>query len=1093
MILLRYIYLLLLGIIVPGCQSLDENTNDPLFTRMHPRDSHVTFNNRNEEDQNNHVLAYEYFYNGGGVALGDINNDGLTDIYFTSNQGENKLYLNKGGFIFEDITERAGVSCVEGWKTGVAMVDINGDGYLDIYVSRSAANQPDGRSNILYINNKDLTFTDKAPVYGLNDNSYSTHAAFFDFDRDGDLDVLLLNHSLLKISNSFDIADGNTTKRTEYVGNRFYKNDNGRFRDVSDSVGIYGPASNYGLGVSYADINNDGWLDVYASNDYTGRDKLLLNQRGTFRDATESMLTQISQFSMGVDVADVNNDGFDDIISLDMLPEDNKRQKELFWPDRYDLYNIMVKSGLHHQYMRNMLHFNNGNGTFSEAGQFAGISNTDWSWAALFGDYDLDGFQDLFITNGYKRDYTNIDFLKYKSALMLKARRGEKIEKVEDVLAKMPSNIPHDYMFRNIDGQSFSDQSETWGFWEKTITNGAAYGDLDNDGDLDLVTNRLDDVAGIYRNNADRSKYQYLKVTLAGNDKNTFGLGSVITVYIKGRALKRTLCPYRGFQSSMEPALFFGLGEHTTVDSLHVRWPRGEVQTLRNIPANETLAVYQKDAHVEEKVAANRQPLFRKVSEVVNFKHTENDFVDFKVQLLLPHAFSTEGPAMATADVNNDGLQDLYVGGAKGQAGKLFIQDKRGSYSEKDHDLFGIHAGSEATDAVFFDMDADGDQDLYVVSGGYEFKVNDPLLQDYLYRNDGRGNFTNVSLPSFNISGSCVRPADIDNDGDLDLFVGGRVVPGRFPETPSSVVLQNDGEGNFTIQTQAIAPELEYAGMVTDAVWMDLNQDQRQDLILAGEWMPVMVFLNESGRLRNRSAQFFREKTEGWWNCILSVDVDNDGRDDLIAGNYGLNNQFKPSVLRPMTMYYGDFDRNGSLDPLINYFIGERSYPAPTRDEITEQVPLFKKRFPDYASYATATITNILNEEEMKDAAVLTAYRFETTFFHNQGDHFAVRPLPHQVQFAPVMDIRQADVDNDGNIDLIMGGNISKMSSRFGKASGSFTTVLLGDGKGIFTLLSALESGLCVRPDVRKILRDKNRLIVATNNDSVMVYELNRH
>lgn len=1087
-----YVILIVVGVLVIGCRPSSDEKVDQLFTRMPSDITNVIFVNRNQENEQEHVLKYEYFYNGGGVALGDINNDGLLDIYLTANQDENKLYLNRGNFVFEDITEKAGVSCPGGWKTGVAMVDINGDGYLDIYVSRSAGQHPMDRENVLYINNNDLTFTDRAPEHGLNDDSYSTHAAFFDFDRDGDLDAFTLNHSLLRISNSFDISMANTTQRTRFVGNRFFINDNGIFRDVSDSVGVYGPASNYGLGVAFADINNDGWLDVYASNDYTGRDKLLINQKGIFKDVTDSLLTQISQFSMGVDMADVNNDGFDDIISLDMLPEGNKRQKELFWPDRYDLYDRMVKSGLHHQYMRNMLHLNNGNGTFSEIGQLAGISNTDWSWAALFADYDLDGYQDLFVSNGYKRDFTNIDFLKYKFDLALKVRQGKKIDRIEDILAEMPSNKPRNYIFKNVNGVFFNNKAEAWGLAEGIITNGSAYGDLDNDGDLDLVTNNLDAMAGIYRNNAERTGYQYLAVKLVGHDKNTFGVGAVVTIYIKSQLMKRTLCPYRGFQSSVESGLFFGLGESTMVDSLHIRWPRGEVQTLKNVQAGQALSVYQKDARFEVKEMVTSKPLFQQLSDVVNYMHDENDFIDFKVQALLPHAFSTEGPAMAAADINNDGLQDLYLGGAKGQAGKLFIQNKNGSYSEKKEVSFEINAESEETDVVFFDMDNDGDQDLYVVSGGYEFNVNDPLLQDHLYQNDGKGNFIAMRLPSFTISGSCVRPADLDNDGDLDLFIGGRVVPGRFPKTPSSVILQNEGQGNFTIVTNTVAPELEYVGMVTDATWVDLNDDRFQDLILVGEWMPVMVFLNESGKLKNRSSQFFKDQTEGWWNCILAVDVDKDGREDIIAGNYGLNNQFKPSRSRPMTLYYNDFDNNGSLDPIINYFIGEKSYPLPTRDELTDQVPLFKKRFPDYASYATATINDILTSEELKRSAVLMTYRFETTYFHNEGDHFVIKRLPYQAQFAPVMDIQSGDINLDGNTDLILGGNISKMGARFGKASGSFTTVLLGDGKGGFTNLPSLRSGLCVRADIRKMLWEKDRLVIAPNNDAILVYELSK-
>ena len=598
---IKFYFVTLLSLIIVhlvSCVSDPTTEHATLFTALSSEETGILFVNKNEENERHNILGYEYFYNGGGVALGDINNDGLIDIYFSSNQGENKLYLNKGNLQFEDITENSGVAAPLGWKTGVAMVDINADGYIDIYLSRSGDLPPESRRNILFINNKDLTFTNQAEAYGLDDDSYSTQAAFFDFDRDGDLDAFLLNHSRLTISNSYDIARRNSNQRVSYVGNKLYRNDGGKFRDISDSVGILGPASNYGLGVAYSDLNNDGWIDLYTSNDYTGKDKLFLNEHGiSFKEVSDSLLTHMSQFSMGVDIADVNNDGLMDIFSLDMLPESNKRQKELLWPNKYDVYSAMVKNGLHHQYMRNMLHLNNGDGSFSEIGQLAGISNTDWSWSSLFADLDNDGFQDLFVSNGFKREFINNDFLKYKADLLMKVKRGLKFDKMEDIIHKMPSNKVHNYVFKNSNGLVFNDVSTDWGFELENLTNGAAYGDLDNDGDIDLVMNNLDEVAKIYRNNAEQVvKNNFLKIKLQGDDQNTYGLGATITVFCGDKLMKRTLCPYRGFQSSMEPVLFFGLDTISTIDSLTLEWPRGRIQRLRQVKSNQTLTLYQSEA-----------------------------------------------------------------------------------------------------------------------------------------------------------------------------------------------------------------------------------------------------------------------------------------------------------------------------------------------------------------------------------------------------------------------------------------------------------------------------------------------------------------
>jgi hypothetical protein len=1073
-----------------SCSKPASETKGPLFQKLEPGQTGVSFSNLNHEEPGQHILAYEYFYNGGGVAVGDMNNDGYADLYFSSNQGENKLYLNKGNFTFEDITEKAGVAAKSGWKTGVAMVDINADGYLDIYVCRSGPQHEMLRQNALYINNQDLTFTNKAKAFGLDDNSYSTQAAFLDYDRDGDLDMFLLNHSRLTISNSYDITQRYKTTRVPYVGNKLFRNDDQKFVDVSDAMGIYGPASNYGLGIVYGDLNADGWPDLYISNDYTEKDNVLLNDHGRFfNEVSDSLLTHMSQFSMGVDMADVNNDGWLDLVTLDMLPDNNQRQKEFYWPDRYDVYAAMVKSGRHHQYMRNMLHLNNGDGTFSEIGQLAGISNTDWSWSALIADYDNDGWQDLFVSNGFKRNFTSNDFLRYKIDLAMRAQKGQRDATLQDVLNKMPSSKEHNYMFHNTNGIQFDDVSDTWGFAPKNLTNGTAYADLDNDGDLDLVMNNLDETAGIYRNDAGSTmQNHYLTIRLQGNDKNTAGLGGTVTVFSGGQTRKRTMCPYRGFQSSVEPMLFFGLGKLSKIDSLVVVWPKGEQQKLTNVAIDRVLVLQQKDAVKQEGEKISGPTGFTKIENSIPFRHKENDYIDFKVQSLLPRMYSTEGPALASADINGDGLADVFLGGAKGQRDGVFVQRKDGTFTAKSQTWKDDDA--ENTDAVFFDMDKDGDQDLYVVSGGYEYDTTDTALGDHLYRNDGKGNFNNVALPLMLNSGSCARPADIDRDGDLDLFVGGRITPGRYPAAPRSHVLMNDGKGNFSEHTPDIAPDLIRPGMVTDAAWLDLNHDEWPDLVVVGEWMPVKVYLNDKGKLKDQSTLYVKEKTEGWWNRILTEDLDGDGDKDLVIGNFGMNNQFKATPGQPVSLFAADIDNNGSVDPLMSYFIGGKSYPMPTRDELTEQVPSFKKKFPDYGRYTQATLQTMLTSEDLKRGRTFEAVTFETSWFENTGSGLVRRPLPIQIQFAPVLALAFLDVNGDGHGDLVAGGNLSRTRSRFGKATGNFGTVLLGDGRGHFRAADPLETGLSLRGDARRmILLDGKILVVGMNNDFPQVYK----
>lgn len=1070
--------LILLSFLVFSCDSPPEH----MFTKMTSEKTGVTFVNSNAETEKLNIFSYEYLYNGGGVSAGDINNDGLTDLYFTATSGENRLYLNEGDFRFRDITASSGTAAPKGWKTGVSMVDVDSDGFLDIYVCRSGPGAPHERSNLLFMNNGDLTFKESAADFGLNNSSYTTQSAFFDFDRDGDLDVFLLNHSLLQISNSFDVSQKNTTKRFPFVGSQLLRNDSGRFIDVSDTVGVFGPASNYGLGVSLSDLNNDGWIDIYAGCDYTGRDRLLLNFSGRFFDATDSMLTQISKFTMGTDIADANNDGAMDIFSLDMLPEDNYRQKQLMGADRYDQYMNMEKNGLHFQTMRNMLHLNTGLGRFSEVANMAGVSSTDWSWACLFADFDNDGAQDLFITNGFKRDLTNNDFTKFDAfeEIVTARKQGKKMQ-ITDVIARLPENKIPNYMFRGSDGLSFSNVSQEWGLGEPTLSNGAAYADLDNDGDLDLVVNNINAEAGIYRNNAGQfSEASFLKVGLHGPKGNSNAIGARVTVYSKGRQWVREMLPVRGFQSSVDPVLHFGLGNVSAIDSVVIRWPNFRCQKILAPELNE---LHQVSYAPTAEWRTPQEPLFfRETPFPIEHKHIENDFQEFSIQPLLPRFYSKQGPAFAAADLNGDSVPDYYFGGAKGLAGTLYISS-RGGYTFR-HSGFEADKECEDVDAIFLDVDNDRDQDLYVVSGGYEFEPDSPLLQDRLYINDGTGNFQKGRLPKELSSGSRAVAHDYDADGFIDLFVGGRVVPGKFPELPASILYRNDRNGGF-VHEQGWS----FSGLVTDATWEDVNSDGYAELLIAGEWMGLKLFKNEKGKLTDATDEYFDSGIGGMWSTILMNDFDGDGDKDLLAGNLGTNSLFHASASEPMTLISADFDDNGSIDPLVGYFIQGKLHPYPTRDELTEQLPAFKKRFPDYHTYSLATIGDVLKQEETSKATKTEIQILETSYFSFENGRFVKRQLPRAVQMAPVTAMALMDVNLDGRLDVLCGGNISDNRARIGRLNSSPVVVLLSDGKGNFEYASPARTGIQVFADVKKIYVAKQRAVFISGNRLPIAYD----
>jgi len=1071
-----------------------------MFKLLSAEQTHVTFENTLTEGLNTNVLLYQYFYNGGGVAIGDLNGDGRQDIYFTGNMTDNKLYLNDGHMQFTDVTAIAGVAGRPGpWKTGVTLVDINGDGKLDIFVCYSGHLKPEKRVNQLFINQGNDShgvpiFKEMAAEYGLNFSSYSTQAYFFDYDRDGDLDLLLVNHNPDRLS----IANDSTvkalmSKNDNESGIRLFKNDNGHFHEVTKQAGIINTSLSYGLAAGIADVNGDGWPDIYISNDYSVPDRLYINNgNGTFTDELQKQMGHTSLSSMGNDIADINNDLMPDIFTLDMLPEDNKRQKLLFGADNYESFELNLRSGFYYQYMRNMLQVNNGNNTFSEIGQLAGVSNTDWSWSPLFADYDNDGCKDLFITNGYTRDYTNMDFLKFMSD-NLQDRRVMR-QDLLNLVNQIPSTDIKSYFFRNNGNLTFTNTSADWGISQSSNSNGAAYADLNNDGNLDLVVNNINKPAFVYQNQATSlNKNHYLEICLKGADMNTQGIGAKIIIYAGSKKQYLEQMPTRGYESSVSPVLHFGLGNARQIDSLRVIWQRGKTQLLQKIKGDQVITLNEKDAAFDDVKKEVIKPIFTETPSPVKYQETPNKINDFKRQPLMVNPLSFSGPVVVKGDVNGDGLEDVYVGGENGKAGSLYIQQKNGSFILKKEAAFEADKNSTDAAAVFFDANNNGKLDLYVCSGGYgDYLPDDPLLQDRLYINDGKGNFTKSknALPRMLSSKSCVKVADINGDGYPDLFVGGRVIPGRYPETPESCILINNGNGRFTDQTNTYNPALKRIGMVTDAAWVDMNGDKKPDLIVVGEWMPITVFENKNGKLIEATAKYFDKKYTGWWNCLQVSDINHDGHPDLVVGNLGLNSQCKASDKEPAEMYYQDFDDNGSVDPILCFYIQHKSYPFVTRDELIDQISIMRGRFPDYKSYADATINQIFTPEEMKGAIHLSANCLSTVcFISNSKGKLHQIALPLQAQFSPVFTITTLDYDHDGNDDLLLCGNINHARIHFGKYDANYGVLLKGDGKGDFTYVDQPQSGFKLQGDVRSVLEINNTLFFSLNGTGVKAYK----
>ncbi|OQP61332.1 RNA-binding protein [Niastella vici] len=1072
----------------------------PLFELLAPKQTNIQFANRINETEYLNVLAYEYFYNGGGVAVGDINNDGLEDIFLVANMGENKLYQNLGNLQFKDITKDA---CKElagrpgSWKTGVTMADVNGDGWLDIYVCYSGKVSDDMRRNQLFINQGNGTFKEEAAAYGLDDKSYSTQAAFFDYDNDGDLDMFLLNHSTKKIDN-MELARYRD-EVDELAGDKLYENQNGHFVDVSKKAGIRQNPLTFGLGIAIADINKDGWQDVYVTNDYNEPDYLYINNgNGTFTNTADKSLRYLSQFSMGVDIADFNNDALPDIITLDMLPEDNRRQKLLQLQENYESFALMVNQGLNPQYMRNMLQLNNGDGNFSEIGQLAGVSSTDWSWCPLFADYDNDGYKDLFITNGYLRDYTNKDFLRYWGDYKVKKAVDREPVQLMDLIRAMPSTTIPNYIFRNNHDCTFTNQQKPWGMDKPAISSGAVYADLDNDGDLDLVINNINENAFVYRNTArENTKAGYLSLTLHYKKPNWFATGAKVYLYNHKTVQYAEVNPARGYLSCVSSRLHFGVDSAQTIDSVKIVWPDRTTQVLTKVAANKQLTItYEQPVTpvIDEDPVYAGKTIFKPADKLFTYKHTDQSENDFKRQLLMLFMYSKTGPVIAKGDVNKDGLDDLFVSGDKDKPGKIYIQNTKGSFYVEPGLLIGDETTSSIAAAAFVDADGDGDMDLYVAKGGYGlYEPGSPALQDELYLNDGRGGFrlATDALPNVSASSkSCVRPCDFDGDGDMDIFIGGRVIPGRYPSAPASYLLVNDGKGKFT----SIAVPFEHIGMVTDAQWADLDKDGRKDLVLCGEFMPVMVFMNTPGGFVDKTSAYFDKALNGCWFTLQVTDVDQDGYDDIIAGNLGLNSCIKVSEKEPGELYYADFDNNGSIDPFFNFYIQGVSYPFVSRDELNEQIYPMRKKFTSYAAYSQATIKDIFTKEELEKANRLAITETRTLVFLNRNGKMVPAPLPMQAQFSAVTNILSDDFNGDGKKDLLLLGNHSDNRLKIGCINSGYGCLLTGDGKGNFEYVSQPRSGLCIKGDVKgaaEINTGNGRYILAgICNEAMQFYKV---
>ncbi len=1062
----------------------------------------INFSNNVEDDKKDNSFLFRNFYNGGGVGIGDINNDGLPDVFLTSNMAHNKLYLNKGNFKFEDITAKAKIIQDDKWNTGVTFADINTDGWLDIYVSSSGHMNTGNRKNKLYINNHDLTFTESAAAYGLDIAAYTTQVSFFDYDLDGDLDCFMINNSpipvnQLQFSNSRDLPENEwpVANFLKGGGDHLFRNDGGHFKEVTKQAGIHGSLISFGLGVSVSDINGDGYPDVFVSNDSYERDYLYINQKnGTFKDELEGYMQHTSFSSMGADIADINNDGYQDIFTTDMLPVNDYRLKTMGAFDNIDLFNAKLKAGFYYQYTQNCLQLNNKNGHFKEIANYSGVAATDWSWGALMFDMDNDGWNDIYVCNGINKDVTNLDFMNFfaDETYHKMVLNGEKKE-IDQVLKEIPKTPLPDKVFRNNHQLSFTDMGTEWGFTKPSFSNGAAYADLDNDGDLDLIINNENQPAVVYKNNSrEFNKNNFIGVSLKGKDKNTFAVGSKINVYSGSQCFTRELYPARGFQSSMDYKIIIGLGKLALADSMIITWPDNSFTKIDKPALNTTHIISQTNAiSLKKIVLAEKSQTFLKEIKSPFDKHQENDVVDFYNERNILRMLSREGPKAAVGDVNGDGLEDVFIGGTPGHPGQLYFQSAEGNFKKQQEKAFQQFADFEDVATLLFDCDHDGDLDLLLSAGGNTAQPNSRELQLRLFKNDGKGHFAidAAAFPNTGMNVSVVTANDFNNDGYPDLFVGGRSYPGIYGIDATSYLFVNDGNGHFKDIAATVNKNIEKIGMVCSAVWADVTGDKQNELIITGDWMAPRVFSFKQNHFEEVPTNL--QHLFGWWQTVTAKDINGDGRVDLILGNMGENFYLHPDSANPVKLWINDFDQNGGIDKILTYTIDGRDVPVFLKHELEEQIPSIKKENLKNEAYSKKSIQELFSKEVISKCIVKRVnYTSSCVAVNNGNGNFTIQKLPVMAQLSCINNVLATDVNADGYPDLILGGNQFGFLPQFERLDASFGDILLNDGKGLFTWQDAAVTGIDLKGEVRDIREIKGKTknyILFLQNDAYPV------